>query len=157
MGLFTRITFITFVLPILIHIAYEMVTRRNHRDGFSLSSWIGLITPPFVAAITTASALVALDSFYFRGSILDLTFTPYNFLVYNLSPENLAEHGIHPRWLHLVVNLPMILGPPLLIIGVQAGWHALRSRGGTKENPSSGPLATLNKRKTIVQYTVGFC
>lgn len=148
MGVFTRITFITFVLPILINIAYDVVTRIHHRNCLTIWSWIGLLTPALVAAITTTSTFVALDSFYYRGSALDLVFTPYNFLIYNLSPENLVEHGIHPRWLHVAVNLPMILGPSLLIIGVQAGWHVLRGSDGVKGNVSGGPIAALNKRET---------
>ena len=64
----------------------------------------------------------------------------------SLAPENLAEHGIHPRWLHVVVNLPMILGPPLFIMGVQAGWHVLRGRGNTKDKELGDPVSTLNKR-----------
>ena len=154
MGVFTRITFITFVLPILIHIVYDTVTRSHTGNGFSLSSWINLTTSVFLAAITTASVFVALDSFYFRGDVRDLVFTPYNFLVYNLSPGNLAEHGIHPRWLHLVVNLPMVLGPSLLITGIRAGWHVLRGSDSMKDHISSRPLATLAKRKILTWYTI---
>jgi len=36
--------------------------------------------------------------------------TPLNLLRYNLSTSNLSLHGIHPRWLHFVVNLPMVVG-----------------------------------------------
>lgn len=35
---------------------------------------------------------------------------PLNALAYNLEADNLAQHGLHPRWLHALVNAPMILG-----------------------------------------------
>jgi GPI mannosyltransferase 4 len=37
--------------------------------------------------------------------------TPWNNLRYNISPENLAQHGLHPWYQHILVNLPMLLGP----------------------------------------------
>ncbi|KAI8374421.1 Alg9-like mannosyltransferase family-domain-containing protein [Radiomyces spectabilis] len=40
-----------------------------------------------------------------------LSWTPLNNLLYNLKTENLAQHGIHPRYVHLLVNLPMLFGP----------------------------------------------
>jgi phosphatidylinositol glycan class Z len=68
-----------------------------------------------------ASVVIILtDTYYFRGNFATLAISPFNFLLYNLSPKNLAEHGIHPRWLHLFVNLPMMVGP-LLWLAVTAG------------------------------------
>ncbi|CAK1540301.1 unnamed protein product [Leptosia nina] len=34
--------------------------------------------------------------------------TPLNFLRYNIDLGNLTEHGIHPRWLHIAVNVPLL-------------------------------------------------
>ncbi|KAI8822870.1 Alg9-like mannosyltransferase family-domain-containing protein [Fimicolochytrium jonesii] len=51
------------------------------------------------------------------SEVLDLrirgqpTFTIVNLLLYNLDKENLTVHGIHPRWLHAAVNMPMLYGP----------------------------------------------
>lgn len=39
-----------------------------------------------------------------------LTIAPLNALRYNLKADNLALHGLHPRWLHAVVNAPMVAG-----------------------------------------------
>jgi phosphatidylinositol glycan class Z len=48
----------------------------------------------------------------FNGPVI----TPFNNLVYNSDSANLAQHGIHPRYQHFLVNLPQLLGPafPLL-------------------------------------------
>lgn len=38
----------------------------------------------------------------------NLTLTPLNFILYNTRSGNLAEHGIHPRFTHFVVNVPLL-------------------------------------------------
>jgi phosphatidylinositol glycan class Z len=42
--------------------------------------------------------------------------TPLNNFIYNSDSTNLAQHGIHPRYQHFLINLPQLLGPafPLL-------------------------------------------
>jgi len=43
--------------------------------------------------------------------------TPLNSFLYNMKSENLAEHGLHPHYTHLLVNLPLLLGPlPLFLL-----------------------------------------
>ncbi|KAG6441834.1 hypothetical protein O3G_MSEX002068 [Manduca sexta] len=42
--------------------------------------------------------------------------TPLNFLRYNTDTKNLTEHGLHPRWLHLAVNVPLLFN----VLGVLA-------------------------------------
>lgn len=41
---------------------------------------------------------------------------PLNNLIYNLQEDNLQDHGIHPRYLHLLVNYPLITGPLILLL-----------------------------------------
>lgn len=36
--------------------------------------------------------------------------TPVNAFLYNLRIDNLEQHGLHPRWLHALVNAPMLFG-----------------------------------------------
>ncbi|KAG0234376.1 alpha 1,2 mannosyltransferase [Actinomortierella wolfii] len=51
----------------------------------------------------------------FQGS---LTVTFLNNLLYNLDENNLAEHGLHPRYLHLLVNFP-VLYANLAYVGIR--------------------------------------
>lgn len=51
---------------------------------------------------------IALASVRSEGGIV---LTPLNNLVYNLNVDNLAKHGIHPRYTHLLINLPLLFGP----------------------------------------------
>ena len=125
-GLFTRITFAAFFLPL----AFDILKWSLRQSRFSLRSWIRLITPSLLVAVVTAFGFAYADTAYFtfpfRTSVLELT--PLNFLRYNLLPSNLAEHGLHPRWLHLVVNLPMIATPGLLIYVLLAEWDLYSPR-----------------------------
>lgn len=41
----------------------------------------------------------------------DIVITPLNNLLYNLNVDNLAQHGLHPRYTHFVINLPLLFGP----------------------------------------------
>ena len=61
-----------------------------------------------VAAIVVSLVFVGIDSsFYGCGVVV----TPLNALLYNVNTTNVATHGLHPRYVHSVVNLPMLLGP----------------------------------------------
>ncbi|KAI9700397.1 MAG: alpha 1,2 mannosyltransferase [Candelina mexicana] len=42
--------------------------------------------------------------------------TPLNNLFYNLETKNLAQHGLHPYYQHIVANLPQLLGPASLLL-----------------------------------------
>ena len=105
-GTFTRPTFVAFALPI----AYQLLRLLYQVTG-SLVQTVGLLLPPLCAAVVAAAVFIVADTYYFRGSFAEIVVTPYNFIKYNLSVENLADHGLHPNWLHVGVNLPMLLGP----------------------------------------------
>lgn len=45
--------------------------------------------------------------------------TPLNNLNYNLATSNLANHGLHPYYQHVLFNLPQLLGPAALLLFIQ--------------------------------------
>lgn len=90
LGVFARFTFPAFVLPL---------TRLP-------PSWRVVF-----ASLVTAAAIVAVDSYYYGRFVV----TPLNAFLYNLDSSNLALHGLHPRYLHALVNLPLLLGPVLVL------------------------------------------
>jgi phosphatidylinositol glycan class Z len=64
-------------------------------------------------------AIVIVDSLYYGYlslaqiyimdiSIYSFLVTPVNFIRYNINPSNTAAHGEHPRFLHLIVNIPLL-------------------------------------------------
>lgn len=139
-GVFTRITFAAFALPIALK-ALRIILKPGGQNDPSLSSRLPRILPAVIFGALTALFFVGVDSLYFKATLVRPTLTPLNFLLYNLSPENLAQHGLHPRWLHVFVNLPMIVGLPLLLVGMQAAWSYIRAdksiKGKSEENTSS--------------------
>jgi GPI mannosyltransferase 4 len=79
------------------------------------------LLPILLAFLATSAVFIFVDSAYYPTFLpvtmntsspyfFSIKFTPLNLFRYNLSTSNLALHGIHPRWLHFVVNLPMIIG-----------------------------------------------
>ncbi|KAJ8597675.1 glycosyltransferase family 22 protein [Rhizopogon salebrosus TDB-379] len=114
-GIFTRPTFLIFGAPI----AYQVTIWTFAKAG-TMVRWLQIVVPPMFTAAATCTAFVVADTLYFRGTLEDPVVTPFNFIKYNFSSHNLAEHGLHPRWLHVFVNLPMLVGPWVL-------WLALRS------------------------------
>lgn len=42
-------------------------------------------------------------------------FTPINNVLYNTKASNLKQHGLHPHYQHVLVNLPQLLGPALFV------------------------------------------
>jgi len=79
----------------------------------------------FSALLTTVVAISLDMAFYTPHSISwgDLIrhpiVTPLNNLMYNISPENLAQHGLHPWYQHLLVNIPQLLGPAAALLFLQ--------------------------------------
>jgi hypothetical protein len=141
LGIFFRFTLIFFSLPLIVaSIAASLplylrlqsllpaVMLRPIWGGGNMRG-----APPFVlmflGALVTAGGMVALDSHFFASdfpckalnassfSILGAppVFTPLNAILYNMKQENLAQHGLHPRVTHLLVNVPMLFGPLGLI------------------------------------------
>lgn len=116
-GLFNRITFPSFlVIPSWFVLKYIL---RNKTQLFPLVA--GFVIP--------AAVFVIIDTLSFNGNsflsiptLENFVITPLNNLIYNTKYENLASHGIHPRYTHLLVNLPQILGPSGLIFIAFFNW-----------------------------------
>lgn len=76
--------------------------------------------------------LVSIETFWLILSNLhrvtvhgNVTLTPLNNILYNISPDNLKQHGLHPHWLHLVVNMPLLFGPLYFValFAIFKVWH----------------------------------
>ena len=77
---------------------------------------------------STTALLILVDTILF-GNINNVVAEPFNIssyiiaplnnLLYNAKYENLAQHGIHPYYTHILVNMPQILGPGLIFFCFQ--------------------------------------
>ncbi|XP_052784103.1 GPI mannosyltransferase 4-like [Mya arenaria] len=86
----------------------------------------------FISSAITTIVISVFEILYFCDNLQKLyenpilTFryiTPINFFLYNMSPSNVSEHGHHPFYVHLLVNMPMLLGPLLFPL-----WQNIFSR-----------------------------
>jgi GPI mannosyltransferase 4 len=90
---------------------------------------------------------VIVDTAYYSGSRATKSFsalydtvrntpviTPYNNLMYNTQTSNLAEHGIHPHYQHLIANAPQLLGPALVLLLISARPFNLRTLNNIVSN-----------------------
>ncbi|KAF3907291.1 hypothetical protein ABW21_db0200797 [Orbilia brochopaga] len=109
-GTFNRITFPAFLfLP--------GISLLRHFIKYP-SSLVAFILP----AIAATLGCIVLDTLIYTRipidalKLTDLIITPLNNLIYNSSTDNLAQHGLHPHYTHVLINLPQLLGPSLVLL-----------------------------------------
>jgi hypothetical protein len=114
LGIWTRITFLAFALPAVVATLWTILQTAQSRPRV-LFSRAALLA---ISSLLSAALFILADSIYFARTFV---VTPYNSAAYNLLQSNLAKHGLHPRWLHFFVNLPIICGPllPLLVLAIK--------------------------------------
>ena len=110
-GCWVRFTFVLYWLPLgVASITGGYGGHASTSPDMSTTHWrVGSL---LVAAACTALPLLALDCVH--HDCLDAPWrcvTPINAARYNASPRNLAEHGLHPRSTHVLINLPLLAGP----------------------------------------------
>ncbi|GKT53723.1 GPI mannosyltransferase 4 [Colletotrichum tofieldiae] len=83
-------------------------------------------TVAVLAALTTTFVAITLDTAFYLPEPIKWTdlisrpvITPLNNLLYNIDTDNLAQHGLHPWYQHLLVNIPMLIGPAAVLLFTQ--------------------------------------
>ncbi|XP_066249943.1 GPI mannosyltransferase 4 [Euwallacea similis] len=116
-GIFNRPTFIGYaVMPVFFWIYRGGVGEKRELSVLQFHTRILFF---IFCSLPAVVFNIIIDSFYYGyitwGEIgmLDLSInnfviTPLNFLRYNFDSSNLERHGLHPRWLHLLVNIPLL-------------------------------------------------
>lgn len=67
-------------------------------------------------AISVDTAFYTPGEFTFTKLLESPVITPLNNFLYNSVSANLAQHGLHPRYQHLLVNIPQLLGPATALL-----------------------------------------
>ncbi|KAI1313009.1 alpha 1,2 mannosyltransferase [Mortierella claussenii] len=123
-GIFTRITFVLYGFPLGVMFLY-LNLKTSFKQGASImtgASRFVLACIPLTLGLGLMSTLaVVIDSVYFRQ------------LVYNLNANNLAQHGLHPRFFHLFLNYPVLFGN-LAWVGVTTMWLKVKARQWTSQS-----------------------
>ncbi|KAI9864958.1 MAG: alpha 1,2 mannosyltransferase [Vezdaea acicularis] len=110
-GVFNRITFPAFLVIPGLRLFPHFVRKPLTLLSMVLASAVALFFAIYSDTSFYTTQPVTLKSLYHNPVI-----TPLNNLRYNLDPTNLAKHGLHPHYQHLVANLPLLLGPAFLLL-----------------------------------------
>ncbi|MPC16064.1 GPI mannosyltransferase 4-like [Portunus trituberculatus] len=157
-GTFVRPTFVVFsFVPVAYWLQRGVVTREVSFSYFNLR-FLSLLP----GAVATFLTCVLADSFYYGAiTTTELLFwnvtarsfvvTPVNFVLYNAQGDNLAVHGLHPNYLHLLVNVPMLHG----VLGLLGLWSVSKylvalTTGAMTKKPKVFSLATMLLASFIV-------
>ena len=126
-GIFTRFTFIFFATPVLLFLLNKMVRILGIKNGI-LWNKLGCMAISFACM---SLVITKADTVFYSlrqneatrhssngEDMLSLLFdpssfvlTPLNAFLYNSKISNLNDHGLHPRWTHVVVNMIIMYGP----------------------------------------------
>lgn len=123
LGFFNRPTFLLFAfVPCMYWICNGSVSLW--KDELSLISAVMRTISLLIIAVPLKCVFILADSIYYNdwkspnpnlqdwlSSIYNfVVFTPLNFLKYNTDITNLAEHTLHSRFLHFIVNAQLLFG-----------------------------------------------
>lgn len=123
-GIFNRPTFIAFAfVPVFFWLQRGLNSRSVGFKDFHIRMFVFIL-----CGLPAAIFFILVDSFYFgyltmaeighlEIGINNFVVTPVNFLKYNVNTKNLESHGLHPRFLHFLVNIPLLFNV-LGIIGL---------------------------------------
>lgn len=124
-GCFNRPTFLFFAMPVVFFwMLRGLGTKTVTMTDFNLRFFSLLIS-----GIPVVILFIVIDSLYYEYLTLseiennfleiginNFIVTPLNFIRYNMEAKNTAQHGEHPKYLHLLANIPMLYN----VIGVIA-------------------------------------
>lgn len=121
LGFFTRPSFLFFLIPYGISRCLKSFVRDEKTQKMVPNDLEINLNGLIAITLTTTIGLgTYIDTFYHSGYWLGVfswdraIFTPLNNIWYNADAKNLATHGIHPRYQHLL-NLGILLGPGVLL------------------------------------------
>ncbi|EEB08712.1 alpha-1,2-mannosyltransferase [Schizosaccharomyces japonicus yFS275] len=114
LGVFTRITFPAFLLP------SALSALRTWRQCLRPQHLLWFCSKLIFICLLFTTAYLFIDSYVYGKPV----FTVWNNLMYNSQTGNLAQHGLHARWTHLLINVPLLCGP---ILAQPSLWNPMRS------------------------------
>lgn len=114
-GVFNRPTFLLFGAPMVFYwLLRGLGSKTITFTDFHLRMILFLLS-----SLPSIAVFVLCDSLYYKHltageiqmmniKIENFVFTPWNFIKYNLDSKKTAEHGLHPKYIHLLLNMPML-------------------------------------------------
>ncbi|KAJ1956801.1 alpha 1,2 mannosyltransferase, partial [Linderina pennispora] len=149
LGTFGHIAFAAFALPLCL-VCAAILVNAVWTDTVGLRYALGAFSGVAVGGIGSLLAITLTDSVYFgslkvetTGVSGSLTCTLLNNLSYNTKKDNLAEHGIHPWYLHATASMPTLFGP-LYILAIAKLWVFAKSSAARAETSYTSAAAALS-------------
>jgi phosphatidylinositol glycan class Z len=120
-GCFIRFTFPMFAWPGVWCAIFNqpMTSLKNNSFMNRLLVYITRLLFWLIGFVITSFTFVSFDTWYFskqRGANIGWVIAPLNNLLYNMDVKNLAEHTLHARYLHALINMPMLYGPLYVVL-----------------------------------------
>lgn len=111
MGVFNRPTFVCFASIPAAVFAFTLLEMK-----YNIKTKLNFIFSFILGGISISLSFTLIDTFYYNKIHFNnlqqlchnLIITPLNFISYNTNKSNLDSHGLHPRWLHIFVNVPLL-------------------------------------------------
>ncbi|KAK6330716.1 alpha 1,2 mannosyltransferase [Orbilia javanica] len=107
-GTFNRITFPAFLILPGLSLLRHFLAYPSSLFAFAIPAF--LLSAAFIVLDTHIYTQTPFNAI----TITNLIITPLNNIAYNSQTENLAQHGLHPFYTHLLINLPQLLGPAVI-------------------------------------------
>lgn len=146
-GSFNRPTFPCFAIVPSMYWFYESLKRNSFKAHLTIKR---VIIPAATSVIVMAILLSAFDTVYYRGygpltNVLEhlvqfrfeecfqelrtrWVLSAYNFVLYNSSVDNLTHYGLHPPYMHMLVNLPFAFNVLALLFFIKI-FHLISGTG----------------------------
>jgi len=109
-GFFIRPSFVAFFLAASITHGIHLVALNPMLQAIQKGMNFNIFL--IVGFIIGGTFNIFVDNYYF-GTQNEVT--PLNLIEYNADINNLNHHGIHPRFLHFIVNMMLLFGPIYII------------------------------------------
>ncbi|PIA17675.1 hypothetical protein COEREDRAFT_96592 [Coemansia reversa NRRL 1564] len=155
LGTFVHISFPMFSLPLGIVCVVLLYRMRQRAQTIQSSTMVSIATAAnsgvfwfAFSGLATALIIVIVDSLYYRSLHLSftngrlhlsgtMTFAPLNNILYNTDRTNLAVHGIHPWYNHILLSMPVLFGPLYFLAIAKAGMFISLSNSRTNASYTS--------------------
>ena len=116
-------SFLVHSRPSFVTSLLQKVCSSSHRPVLANTSRPFSLLAMIFSALVTTFVAIYLDTKFYTDHSVDWsylfshpTITPFNNLTYNLATSNLATHGLHPWYQHVLLNLPQLIGPAAFLL-----------------------------------------
>ncbi len=167
LGLFNRPTFVVFAFaPLLFWLVSnskqqklsELLKTGTVRALSLMPSFISLsiilcIFDTLYYSQNSVEIYENIMNYRFEELLKSLVITPLNFVKYNLNPSNLANHGLHPPYFHMLVSVPLAFS----LLGIFAYIHVFKILKETLisiKNKTQQPLMNVFEAIMILSFVV---